>query len=154
MSETKRTLYRLFYRSRQTPAVVADLDFQVQQIITAAIPRNRAVGLTGLLLTIQGNFIQALEGNVEAVRATYARISMDPRHRDLHIISQGPADRRLFGEWNMCARSLANSDRAILDVLDAKQRFSPEALTPASVQRLLTTVAEIQHRTALAEFDS
>jgi len=150
MAETKRTLHRLFYRSRQTPAVAADLDFEVQRIIGAAIGRNRTVGLTGLLLTAQGNFIQALEGNVDAVRATYARISMDPRHHDLQIISQGPAEKRLFGEWNMCARSLAPSDKAILDVLDARHGFNPQALTPANVQRLLTTVAAIQRRTALA----
>ena len=61
MAEAKRTLHRLFYRSRQTAAVAVDLDFVVQQIIGAAIRRNRTVGITGLLLTIQGNFIQALE---------------------------------------------------------------------------------------------
>ena len=150
MTETPRTLHRLFYRSRQTPAAIADLDFVVQQIIGSAIRRNRAVGLTGLLLTVQGNFLQALEGNVDAVRATYARISMDPRHHDLHIISQGPVEQRLFGDWNMCARSLAPSDEAILHVIDEKGGFNAQALTAASIQRLLTSVAAIQRRTALA----
>jgi hypothetical protein len=149
MAQPNRMLHRLFYRSRQTPAAAANLDFEVQQIIGAAIRRNRTVGVTGLLLTIQGNFIQVLEGNVDAVRATYALISMDPRHRDLCIISQGPAAKRLFGEWNMCAGALAASDKAIVDVLDGKGGFNPEALTAESVQRLLTTVAAIQRRTAL-----
>ena len=150
MTHSPRTLFRLFYRSRQTPEAAADLDFAVQQIIGAAIRRNREVGLTGLLLTIQGNFVQALEGNVDSVRATYARISMDPRHHDLHIISQGPVQKRLFGEWNMCARALAPSDKAILDVLDNKGGFNAQAITAASAQSLLTTVAAIQRRTALA----
>jgi hypothetical protein len=150
MAQARRTLHRLFYRSRQTPAAAADLDFVVQQIIGAAIRRNRTVGITGLLLTVQRNFVQALEGNVDAVGATYARISMDPRHHDLHIISQGPAEQRLFGEWNMCASALAPSDTAIVDVLDGKGDFNPRALTAASVQRLLTTVAAVQRRTALA----
>jgi len=149
MAQTKSMLHRLFYRSRQTPAMAADLDFGVQQIIGVAISRNRSVGVTGLLLTIQGHFIQALEGNLEAVRATYARISLDPRHHDLHIYSQGPAEQRLFGAWNMCARSLAPSDKAILDVLAEKGGFNPEALTAESVRRLLTSVAAIQRRTAL-----
>ena len=149
MSPNISSLYRMFYHSRQTLEVAADLDFEVQQIIGAAIRRNRGVGITGLLLTVQGNFIQALEGNVGAVRETYARISMDPRHRDLRIIAQGPAAQRLFGEWNMCARSLAPSDKAILDVLDSKGGFNAEALTADTVQRLLTTVAAIQSRTAL-----
>jgi hypothetical protein len=150
MTQTPRSLFRLFYRSHQTPEAAADLDFAVQQIIGAAIRRNREVGLTGLLLTVQGDFVQALEGNVEAVRATYARISMDGRHHDLHIISQGPVEKRLFGEWNMCARALAPSDKAILDVLDDRGGFNAQALTAASAQRLLTSVAAIQRRTALA----
>jgi hypothetical protein len=150
MAQSPRSLYRLFYRSRQTPDAAADLDFVVGQIIGTAIRRNREVGLTGLLLTVQGHFIQALEGNIEVVRTTYARISMDPRHHDLHIISQGPAEQRLFGEWNMCASSLAPSDKAILNVLDGKGAFNPQALTAISAQRLLTTVADIQRRTALS----
>ena len=150
MAQAAQSLQRLLYRSRQTPAVAADLDFVVGQIIGSAIRRNRDVGLTGLLLVVKGHFIQALEGKADAVRATYARISMDPRHNDLHIISQGPAEQRLFGEWNMCAGSLAPSDRAILAVLDDKGDFNPKALTAASTQRLLTTVAEIQRRTALS----
>ena len=150
MAPTQRTLHRLFYRSRQTPETTADLDFAVQQSIGTAIRRNRDLGLTGLLLTIQGNFIQALEGNVEAVRATYARISLDPRHHDSHIIFQGQAHQRLFGEWNMCASALAPSDKAIVEVLDGKGGFNPQALTAAGVERLLTSVAAIQRRTALA----
>ena len=148
MTQPAPSLYRLFYRSRQTPVVVADLDFVVGQIIGSAIPRNRDVGLTGILLVAQGHFIQALEGKIDAVRNTYARISLDPRHSDLHIISQAPAQQRLFSEWNMCASSLSPSDRAILDVLDGRC-FKPNALTGASTQRLLTMVADIQRRTAL-----
>jgi hypothetical protein len=150
MAQSAPSLFRLFYRSRQTPQSAADLDFVVGQIIGSAIRCNREVGLTGLLLVVKGHFIQALEGKDDAVRTTYARISMDPRHCDLHIISQGPVEQRLFGEWNMCARSLAPSDKAILAVLDGKGDFNPKALTPVSTQRLLTTVADVQRRTALA----
>ncbi|THD70236.1 BLUF domain-containing protein [Phenylobacterium sp.] len=150
MSTSPRTLHRLLYRSRQTPETAADLDFAVRQIIGTAIRCNREAGLTGLLLTAQGHFIQALEGNIDAVRGAYARISMDPRHHDLQIFSQGPAERRLFGEWNMCASSLAPSDKSILAVLDGKGDFNPKALTATSALRLLTTVADIQRRTALS----
>ncbi len=59
--------------SRQTPEMAAELDLSLQQIMGVAIPRNRSAGLTGLLLTIKGSFIQVLEGNVEAVGTTYAR---------------------------------------------------------------------------------
>jgi hypothetical protein len=129
--------------------VAADLDFAVGQIIGSAIRRNRAIDVTGLLLVVQGHFVQALEGDIDLVRTTYARISMDPRHSDLHIIAQGRAEKRLFGEWNMCASSLAPSDKAILSALGAKADFNPKALTAESTERLLITVSDIQRRTAL-----
>jgi len=144
------SLYRMFYRSRQTAPAIADLDCQVGRIIRTAVDWNRAVDVTGLLLVVKGHFVQALEGPVDAVQVTYARISIDPRHHDLHIISQGPVALRLFGEWNMCARSLSPSDKAILEVLDGKGDFNPQSLTAASTQRLLTNVAAIQRRTVPA----
>jgi hypothetical protein len=49
----------------------------------------------------------------------------------------------------MCARTLAVSDKAILDVINAKGIFNPAALTSQSVHDLLTTVMKIQRRIAL-----
>ena len=144
-----RQLYRLYYRSSQTPSIVSDLDSVVQQIVKSSIRNNKDDGLTGLLLTIQGCFLQTLEGPVDSVRNTYARISCDRRHRDPHIIFQGPVEKRLFSDWNMCARSLAPTDKANLDVISAKGKFNPASLTPQSVHDLLTAVAKIQRRTAL-----
>lgn len=151
MSQSGALLYRLFYRSRQTPLTAARLDSAVEQIIGVSIPRNRDDDITGRLLVFQDHFIQALEGGVDAVRTTFARISMDPRHSDVHIISQGPATHRLFGEWNMCASSLSPADKAILAVLDGKADFNPRALNAASVQQLLVAVSEIQRRAAATQ---
>jgi len=144
-------LHRLFYRSRATPETAADLDFVVGQIVGTSVDRNRPVGLTGLLLVVKDHFIQALEGDVNEVRTTYARISLDRRHQDLHIISQCGVQQRLFGEWNMCASALAPTDKSIVAVLGGKD-FRPESLTPASTERLLVTVAAIQRRTAARLF--
>ena len=141
-------LHRLYYRSRPTPEAAVDLDDLVERIIEASIRRNRVVGITGLLIVVKNQFVQVLEGDVNEVRTTYARISMDRRHQDLSIIGQGPASRRLFGNWHMCASPLAASDRAILEVLDAKEDFNPQALTLASAERLLTAVAAVQRRAA------
>lgn len=74
---------------------------------------------------------------------------VDTRHCDASIVSAERVSQRLFGDWNMCARSLAPSDNAILDVLDRRCPFEPHLLTSASGLRLLTSVADIQRRTAL-----
>lgn len=144
------TLHRLVYCSRQTPEVAADLDHVIGKIVSTSIANNRVDDLTGLLMTAQGYFLQALEGREAFVRTTYGRITADPRHFELTLICAGPADARLFGEWNMCARSMSPSDRAILDVIDARGPFDAAKLTPDSALRLLTTVAGIQRRTALS----
>ena len=140
-------LYRLFYSSRKAPDVHLDSEVTIREILRSSIDNNQNYALTGILVSIQDVFIQALEGHVDSVRNTYARISMDRRHRDLNIISQGPVQYRLFSDWNMCARILSGSDLEILKILDSKGRFNPTALTPKSVQILLTTVADIQRRT-------
>lgn len=150
MARLAHPLFRLIYHSRQAPTVVADLDFNVRAIIHAAIRNNREFRLTGVLVTIQSHFLQALEGPEAAVRGAYNRIALDPRHSDIAIISSGLAETRLFGEWNMCARALAPTDKAILDVLDRKGVFNPAKLTPQSAATLLRTVADIQRRTALS----
>lgn len=143
-----QSLHRLYYRSRPTSAAAADLAHVVEQIIETSIRQNRAVGLTGLLIVVKNQFVQVLDGDVNEVRTTYARISLDRRHQDPSIIGQGPVSRRLFGDWHMCASTLAASDRAILEVLDGKEDFNPQALTAAGAERLMTAVAAIQRRAA------
>jgi hypothetical protein len=149
MATPARTFHRLIYRSRQTAEVAADLDFVVGQIIRSSIRNNREENLTGMLVSFQGVFLQTLEGDADRVRRVYGRILNDGRHCEPAVISAGPAEKRLFAEWNMCARDLSPSDKAIIDVLDARGPFDPARLTPASALRLLTTVADIQRRTAL-----
>ncbi len=144
------TLHRLIYRSRQTPAVCDDLDFEVGQIIRSAIRRNRDDNLTGLLVCFQGLFVQVLEGPQDRLWAAYGRILKDTRHFEPTLIEAGAADRRLFGDWTMCARTLSPSDSVIIEVLDANGALDPVRLTAARVLDLLTTVAELQRRTALA----
>jgi hypothetical protein len=78
-----QSIHRLFYRSRVTPEVSANLDLVVWEIINTSQDRNRKVGLTGLLVVVKDHFIQAREGDIDEVRTTYARISMDRRHQDL-----------------------------------------------------------------------
>ena len=149
MAGSSRSLHRIVYYSRQTAAVSTDLDLEVRKIIAASIQNNRADNLTGLLITVQGSFLQALEGPSDAVRTTYGRILNDPRHDGVTMIEAAPAETRLFAEWNMCARAVALSDREILDALDSRGPFEPRRLNSRSALKLLTTVAAIQRRTSL-----
>jgi hypothetical protein len=149
MNETSgsRTLHRLIYFSRQRP--MADVDHEVDAIIRTSIQNNRMASITGLLLIHRETFVQALEGPAEAVLTTYGRIINDPRHSGSTIITSGPASKREFADWNMCARRMNPGDDAILDALQMREAFEPSKLTPRSAVRLLQAVRGIQSRSAL-----
>jgi light-regulated signal transduction histidine kinase (bacteriophytochrome) len=67
---------------------------------------NRSVGITGCLIYQDGFFMQMLEGPRDAVLALCEKIKTDPRHRDLGIVIEAPARRRIFVDWSMGLRDL------------------------------------------------
>lgn len=71
---------------------------------------NEKLGITGMLLYQDGNFIQVLEGEEAVVRQLYDKISRDPRHRDKIVIDEGTLDTRHFGDWSMGFRNLDDAD--------------------------------------------
>ena len=91
-------IYRIVYMSRAT-ALMTDID--VQDLADRASESNKALSVTGLLLFDGRRFMQAMEGEKEAVQGLMARISEDPRHDMIAMVSDGPAIRRKFGAWSM-----------------------------------------------------
>jgi len=79
-------------------------------ILAKSHENNTALGVTGILLYKDGNFMQVLEGEEETVRALYAKIDCDPRHRGLLTILQGPLAERQFPDWSMGFRDLNAAD--------------------------------------------
>src|ERR687893_1319722 len=57
---------------------------------------NAELGVTGMPLYKDGNFMQVLEGDEEAVRGLYARIVAAPRHRGEITLQEGFAEGRQF----------------------------------------------------------
>ena len=96
-------LYFLIYVSQATPPISgATLDALRQQSSTF----NRSTGLTGCLLYQDGLFMQMLEGQREVVSALMDKVKADPRHRDVRIVIEGPARRRVFLDWGMVVHDL------------------------------------------------
>jgi hypothetical protein len=81
-------------------------DAGIKEILTASRRNNLRAGITGMLLWADGVFIQILEGEQEAVRALYRRIETDDRHRNLMLVLEQVADKRLFTEWSMGFKQL------------------------------------------------
>lgn len=62
---------------------------------------NLRAGITGMLLYRDGSFMQVLEGEAEAVLATYGRITADSRHRNIIKLIQAKIAARNFDRWTM-----------------------------------------------------
>ena len=145
MTAANHTLFRLIYASRAEANRTSDMDSLLAEILADAIPRNRERGLTGLLLAHRGWFIQTLEGGDAAVLSTFAGILGDDRHQSPRVLSEGPVQKRMFPNWNLCARVLSKADTAVLMGYDEDPAFDPAALPERILLRLLAVIAEAHH---------
>ena len=62
---------------------------------------NTRDGITGALICRADVYLQLLEGTVEALDATYARIVSDDRHLEINRLSYQGVTERLFPAWAM-----------------------------------------------------
>lgn len=91
-------MIRLLYLSQATNPLSNE---KVQEILESSGRKNPALGITGLLLTGGGVFMQVLEGSELAVLRLYVKILEDRRHGDCQIICVSPVDERMFEKWSM-----------------------------------------------------
>lgn len=91
-------LHHIIYLSRAT---VGFNDQQLQQLLAKSSAHNLTLGITGMLLYGQEQFLQVLEGEPERVRTLYERIRQDPRHRDVTTFADKEIAHRAFAGWAM-----------------------------------------------------
>lgn len=82
------------------------------RLLEAASCRNAQLGITGMLLHLEGSFFQVLEGEAEAVDGLFARIASDPRHGNVTVIVREPIARRAFADWTMAYAALGPGEAA------------------------------------------
>jgi hypothetical protein len=89
---------QLLYVSNTQPDLAPDA---LDNILTASRSNNAMMGITGLLLYIDGGFLQMLEGEELALRNLYSRIAADRRHSDLRLMLDREVPERAFAGWSM-----------------------------------------------------
>jgi hypothetical protein len=98
VAATNLTMYRLIYVSS---AVQLCSEKELEDLLTTSRKNNSAVGLTGMLLYKNGNFMQCIEGPKEAVCALETKIRSDPRHRGMIVLLREENAQPEFNEWAM-----------------------------------------------------
>jgi hypothetical protein len=99
--------------------------------LRAAQERNRAQGVTGVLIYDEGHYFQWLEGPREAVTRIWESIRRDERHGDFKILRQQGIPSRFFKGWDM---RLARRTRGQIDKVLAVMQAPQELLTHMRVQ--------------------
>ena len=94
-------MLQLVYVSTARPDLVAQ---DVARILIQSRSNNRRDGITGLLYHDGRRFMQALEGERQAVERAFARISADPRHLGIKVLSSRAIEEREFGAWALASR--------------------------------------------------
>ncbi|MEQ8674165.1 MAG: BLUF domain-containing protein [Aggregatilineales bacterium] len=83
---------------------------ELVQILAKSRQNNARVNVTGMLLYHEGNFMQVLEGEEDAVMALYRKIEQDTRHHMVTLIATRPIKKRNFPEWEMGFTNLRDLD--------------------------------------------
>jgi hypothetical protein len=136
-------MYQFVYVSS---AVNLFSDSQLADLLDASRRRNASCGVTGLLVYLNGNFIQLLEGAREDVAATRVRIETDPRHRGMITLLEGDCDGRDFENWSMAFEKLDDPTAAELPgYSDFLRRDTDESAHHSAALRLLQFFRELGH---------
>jgi hypothetical protein len=83
---------------------------ELVELLAKSRANNAPLGVTGMLLYRDGNFMQALEGEESSVRDLFEKISRDARHKSVSIIHEASVDERQFPDWSMGFRDLNSPD--------------------------------------------
>lgn len=94
----KQNLESLVYVSSAVKLMSPD---EIRSLLKRARVRNKEYGITGVLLYINGNIMQYLEGPKDNLDIIYKKIQKDARHTGLIMISREALESRHFGDWSM-----------------------------------------------------
>jgi hypothetical protein len=98
MKRPQMALLQISYVSTAIPNLP---ERRVLDILTTSQRHNAVHDITGLLICDRFWFMQVIEGPEAPMRALYARIRVDDRHRRVITLSDQPIEARDFGEWAM-----------------------------------------------------
>ena len=134
---------KVFFHVYASSAVQLFSPEELRALLETSRRNNLALGVSGMLLYKDGNFLQVLEGREAAVLSVAAKIYDDPRHRGIITLVQGFENNYQFPEWSMGFCDLRSDEAKTLPGYSAflESSFDPTAFAtnPTAAQRLLLT---------------
>jgi hypothetical protein len=103
---TAMSMFQLIYMS----SLITDEPGLLHSILDVSVRNNGRNGITGMMLYADGNVIQVLEGEKDAVHTTFQAIEMDKRHTGIFVLIEQEIASREFASWSMGFRQLAKAE--------------------------------------------
>ena len=139
-------MYQLVYVSSTRPDLSED---DLQDILCRARETNKTLGVTGMLVYLDGCFLQVLEGRPECVRDLYARIEADPRHFGAKVLIESDIAKPAFPDWSMGFRKACRDDLYMAGFC-ALTRQALDGRTGRADAIILCTIVKTFYRTSTA----
>ena len=100
-------LHRIIYLS----TAINDFNpFEIKKMLFKAKINNKENNLTGILVYLEGNIIQIIEGEKPDVFKLYNRIVTDNRHKNIIKVIDGEITERQFEAWAMGFSEINTAD--------------------------------------------
>ncbi len=80
----------------------------IEQLLFQIREKNKRLAITGILLLIQGKFVQYIEGQAAEIDKVYEKIKHDSRHNELVLLDSGDLDKRQFKDWSMAYKKIGD----------------------------------------------
>lgn len=147
---TKESIYKLIYKSKINTQKITDLI----DIIKKAEYKNKKLDLTGLLVRTNDEYIQILEGSKKHINQLFAKLYLDPRHKDVFIISMSQSEMRYFKNWSMIGIDLNVSQPKFYNYLLEKYSKGAERLIlPEGENLALSFLMDVRYHVDTNKFN-
>jgi hypothetical protein len=135
--------YQIMYSSQATaPMTSAELE----RILADARTGNEARDVTGVLIYVDGVFVQILEGDEDVVRNLVESIKADARHHAVKVFHVAEVDERAFQAWSMAYLSPSAEEMSawagLPGTATVEELLAEIDRDPSRVPRILVNVLE------------
>ena len=135
-------MHQLLYVSQAARDIPAsDLD----DILVVGRANNQARGLSGILIHVDGGFLQIIEGARDAVMQMYGRIAEDPRHAHPRVLVDRAVSMRAFPDWCLGYEHLKGAKDEMAGMFGIVREAVAGHLSPGA-GRVVATMLETFYR--------
>jgi hypothetical protein len=126
LNQIESNLRSIVYLSTATKPMSAA---EIETLLDSARNFNATTNVTGVLMYLDGSFVQYIEGTESGLHKVCERIFNSHKHKNIMKIMEKSIASRIFPDWLMGSTTITNSELFKLQALDVQDRFNSEATT-------------------------